>query len=120
MANTAAKPKTEPRTLVAFVVRVLQVSPPFRPATAAWHAGDTKCHFRADKRHSLLLQIVFCIVCLALAANWSKAWHPFKSKSWQVYIMLESVSLAVFASVTGLLVSAFFLFAPRLVPSLAE
>jgi hypothetical protein len=88
MANTAVKPKTEPRTLVAFVAR--------------------------------MLQIAFCVVCLAVAANWSKTWGPFKGKSWQVHIMLQSVNLAIFASVTGFFSSLFFLLAPRLAPSVAD
>lgn len=87
MAN-ATKPKTEPRTLVAFIFR--------------------------------LVQIAFCLVCLAVAANWTRVWFPFKSKSWQVYVMLESVNLAIFASLSGALISAFFLFAPRLAPSVAS
>jgi hypothetical protein len=66
------------------------------------------------------LQIVFCVVCLAVAANWSKTWDPFKSKSWQVYIMLQSVNLAIFSGVTGFFISIFFLLAPRLVPAVAE
>jgi len=68
----------------------------------------------------LLLQIAFCLVCLAVAANWTRVWFPFKSKSWQVYVMLESVNLAIFASLSGALISAFFLFAPRLAPSVAR
>jgi hypothetical protein len=34
--------------------------------------------------------------------------------------MLQSVSLAIFASVTGALLAAFMLFAPRVAPSVAE
>lgn len=69
---------------------------------------------------TVLLQIAFCLVCLAVAANWSKTWYPFRSKSWQVYTMLESVNLAIFASSTGALISAFFLLARRLAPAVAE
>lgn len=68
----------------------------------------------------MLAQIAFCVVCLAVAANWSKTWNPFKGKSWQVHIMLQSVNLAIFASVTGFFSSLFFLLAPRLTPSVAE
>lgn len=66
------------------------------------------------------VQIAFCIVCVAVAANWSKIWWQYRSKSWQVYIMLESVNLAIFAGVTGAFVAAFFLLARRVTPVVAK
>jgi hypothetical protein len=68
----------------------------------------------------MLLQIAFCLVCLAVAANWAKTWTPFRGKSWQVHIMLQSINLGIFASVTGFFISLFFLLAPRLAPSVAR
>lgn len=70
--------------------------------------------------NALLLQIAFCVVCLAVTANWAKTWTPFRGKSWQVHIMLQSINLGIFASVTGFFISLFFLLAPRLVPSVAR
>lgn len=87
-STTPAKPKTEVRTVIQFIVRVLQ--------------------------------IVFCIACLGAAAHWSKTWSPFRTGTFQVYAMLQSVSLAIFASVTGALLAAFMLFAPRVAPSVAD
>jgi hypothetical protein len=87
------------------------------------HANCTRVT-RADSatapNPTALPQIAFCLVCLAVAANWSKTWYPFKAKSWQVYTMLESINLAIFASSTGALISMFFLLAPRLAPGVAK
>lgn len=65
-------------------------------------------------------QIVFCVACLACSARWTNVWWKYRHSTWQVHSMLQSVSLALFASVSGMLLSSFLLFAPRLVPKIAE
>jgi hypothetical protein len=65
-------------------------------------------------------QIILCVACLGASAHWAKTWAPFKTGTFQVYAMLQSVNLAIFASVTGALLSLFLLLAPRLTPSVAE
>eukprot|EP00775_Hariotina_reticulata_P006970 gene6970-7184_t len=67
-----------------------------------------------------VLQIVFCVVCLATAGHWAKTWAPYRLNTFQVYLILQSVNLAIFASVTGVLLSTFLLFAPRIAPKVAE
>lgn len=65
-------------------------------------------------------QIAFCVICLATSSNWARTWQPYKTKSFQVYLILQSVNLAIFSSVTGALLSSFLLLAPRLAPRVAE
>lgn len=67
-----------------------------------------------------ILQIVFCLMCLGASAHWANTWRPFRLGTFQVWAMLQSVNLAIFASVTGLLMSAFLLFAPRIAPKVAD
>lgn len=67
-----------------------------------------------------VLQIVFCVICLATSSNWAKTWAPYRTSSFQVYLILQSVNLGIFISVSGALLSSFLLFAPRLAPRVAD
>lgn len=78
---------------------------------------------RADTWHwwgSPALQVVFCLACLACAAHWAKTWAPYRTTTFQVYAILQSVNFAIFISFFGILLSSFLLFAPRITPKLAE
>ncbi|WIA13476.1 hypothetical protein OEZ86_006750 [Tetradesmus obliquus] len=67
-----------------------------------------------------VLQVVFCLACLACAAHWAKTWAPYRTTTFQVYAILQSVNFAIFISFFGILLSSFLLFAPRITPKLAE
>lgn len=68
----------------------------------------------------LALQIVCCLACLACAAHWAHTWAAYRTHTFLVYAILQSVNFAIFISLSGTLLSSFLLFAPRITPKLAE
>jgi len=102
--------------ILSFAVRVLQVC---MPQAAELSTAQQSSNWILTGA-VLLSQIVFCVVCLATAGHWAKTWAPYRLNTFQVYLILQSVNLAIFASVTGFLLSTFMLFAPRIAPKIAE
>ena len=115
------KPAPRPRPIISFILRVFQVCEALSGVRA--HAVGPCLAVSSNaptNQPEHLPQIAFCVICLATSSNWARTWQPYRTTSFQVYLILQSVNLAIFSSVSGALLSTFLLLAPRLVPRIAE